>query len=201
MGRINRINFESMPIRLYTSKSKTMLTAKAVKGTPCGEQGRYIRIPVGFFDQQYAALFPHPEKILFYEWAKYKWGVFVSEDSEPCTSVQELFLTPNGTDCTNQKDKSLCFTKIVENMSDQCRFCNGKSVWDILSKHSDFTNTIAFKPSDREMIRPRIKVYHQAPRRIILALDASTSMLIGGKLEMVRQAAKRFIYAISEGKT
>ena len=81
------------------------------------------------------------------------------------------------------------------------RFCNGKSVWDILSKHSDFTNTIAFKPSDREMIRPRIKVYHQAPRRIILALDASTSMLIGGKLEMVRQAAKRFIYAISEGKT
>ena len=30
-------------------------------------------------------------------------------------------------------------------------------------------------------------------------MDASTSMLIGGKLEMVRQAAKRFIYAISEG--
>ena len=42
-------------------------------------------------------------------------------------------------------------------------------------------------------------LFFQAPRRIILALDASTSMLIGGKLEMVRQAAKRFIYAISEG--
>ena len=121
MGRINRINFESMPIRLYTSKSKTMLSPKAVKGTPCGEQGRYIRIPVGFLDEKFAASFPHPEKTLFYEWAKYKWGVFVSEDSEPCTSVQELFLTPNGTDCTNRKDKSSCFTKIVENMSDQCR--------------------------------------------------------------------------------
>lgn len=177
-----------MPIRLYTSKSKTMLSPKAVKGTPCGEQGRYIRIPVGFLDEKFAASFPHPEKTLFYEWAKYKWGVFVSEDSEPCTSVQELFLTPNGTDCTNRKDKSSCFTKIVENMSDQCRlgilvhflkqalepcddpllrFCNGKSVWDILSKHSDFTNTIAFKPSDREMIRPRIKVYHQVGTFIV----------------------------------
>jgi len=33
----------------------------------------------------------------------------------------------------------------------------------------------------------------------ILYSDQSTSMLIGGRLEMVRQAVRRFIYAISEG--
>ena len=200
IGEINRVNFETMPIRIYESKSKVMIAPRTVKGTPCGEEGHYIRVPANFLrNSAFMKGFSEPGKTLFYEWAKYKWGVFISETEEKCSVVEQIYVDDNGNSCEQKKNQTNCRYKILETQSDQCKFCRGKSVWDIVQQHSDFKLTSSFLPSNMSQIRPTIKVYKQAPRRIVLALDASTSMLVGGRLEMVRQAAKRFIYAVSSG--
>ena len=177
-------NFESMPFRVYKSRVTTA-KPRAIKGTQCGEEGRYIRIPSSFLTESRIEL--NQKKVLFFEeWTKYRWGVFVSDyQQDSCSRVVEEEIP----DCKSSKSK--CY-KLVETQSDQCRFCAGKSTWEVLNKHADFASSLQVPYR-----RPVIEVARQPIRRVVLALDASTSMLIGHRLESVREAVKRYIFAVA----
>ena len=183
-GIYNGINFESMPMRIYKSRVN-MAKPRAIKGTQCGEEGRYIRIPSSFLTDSKTSL--EKKKILFFEeWTKYRWGVFVSDyQQDSCSRVVEEEIT----DCKSTESK--CY-RLVETQSDQCRFCAGKSTWEVLNQHPDFASNLQVP-----YVQPSVEVSRQPLRRIVLALDASTSMLIGHRLESVREAVKRFIFAVA----
>lgn len=196
-GRLNGVNLENTPVRVYQGEDNTSPPPRAIKGTPCGEAGRYIRFSSNFLSNK-ALISTASARLFFNEWAKFKWGVFPQEHHEPCTRFSRSLIHPSNGSACPEVQANQCVYKIQEEQSEQCKHCQGQSVQDILQQHSDFkqSNVTLLEKSD---IIPTIQTFKRSPRRIVLCLDASTSMLIGGRLEMVRQAVRRFIYAVSEG--
>ncbi|CAG5105169.1 Oidioi.mRNA.OKI2018_I69.chr1.g1896.t1.cds [Oikopleura dioica] len=202
-------NFENTPMRVYFSDEQDPSSPRAVKGTPCGEAGRYIHMSSSFFTKN-DQLFGDTKKLsvqqkltfessnFFFEWAKFKWGVFDSVQPQVCKKFKEEKVRKDGSKCydTNEED---CFILGIEEKSQQCQHCNDRTVEDVLLEHPDFTGLVS--PSSLEVndAIPDIDLFFRPPRRIVLCLDASTSMLEGNRLSMVRNAVRQFIYTVSSG--
>ena len=133
-----------------------------MEGTPCGESGRYIRFSSNFLSNPLASS-EGSARILFNEWAKFKWGVFPREYAEPCTRFSRKLIYANGTACPD-RHAARCVYKIEEKQSDQCKHCHGKSVQDVLRQHPDFerANLTVYNTND---ILPSIQTFKRAPRR------------------------------------
>ncbi|CAG5081704.1 Oidioi.mRNA.OKI2018_I69.PAR.g9943.t2.cds [Oikopleura dioica] len=68
----------------------------AVKATPCGYQGSYLRMSQAFIEDPQSLNFTaygNPEKILAGEWAKFRWGVF--DETPPPNKGHEFYLASN----------------------------------------------------------------------------------------------------------
>ena len=97
-------NFENTPMRVYHSDDfGENEPPRAVKGTPCGEAGRYMHFSSGFFSQNAAfgettkfetrRSMHHAASKFFFEWAKFKWGVFDSLQQQVCKKFKEEKVT------------------------------------------------------------------------------------------------------------
>ena len=68
--------------------------------------------------------------------------------------------------------------------------CSSRSVWDVISKHEDISNTARkYKP-------PTFKITQSSTQRVCLLLDTSTSMFWNDRLMKVRQAAFTYLNII-----
>ena len=66
----------------------------AIKATPCGFQGSYLRLAKAFIenpDGLNVTLYGDLNKILAVEWAKFRWGVF--DDSPAPNSGRDFYAT------------------------------------------------------------------------------------------------------------
>ena len=62
---------------------------RAIKGTPCGEAGRYIRLSSDYVSDNFSGA---AAVDLYHEWAKFKWGVFPSKDNELRVIIYTILL-------------------------------------------------------------------------------------------------------------
>ena len=202
-------NFENTPMRVYHSGDYGgNEPPRTVKGTPCGEAGRYMHFSSGFFLDNAAfgdtTQFETQRSIhnaaskFFFEWAKFKWGVFDSLQQQVCKKFKEEKVSKDGSPCTEHNEDD-CYILGIEEKSQQCQHCNDRTVEDLLLQHPDFTSLLSPSSLNQNDAVPEIDLFFRPPRRIVLCLDASTSMLEGNRLSMVRNAVRQFIYTVSSG--
>ena len=65
----------------------------AIKATPCGFQGSYLRLAKAFIEDpsQLSENYGDLNKVLAAEWAKFRWGVF--DDSPPPNAGRDFYAT------------------------------------------------------------------------------------------------------------
>ncbi|KAK6176714.1 hypothetical protein SNE40_014959 [Patella caerulea] len=73
----------------------------------------------------------------------------------------------------------------------QNRLCNYRSAWEVMRKHSDFSQDTKQLPEGYDT-QPYFRYVQVRPRRRVLVLDTSGSMT-GSSLKILRQAASNFI--------
>ena len=108
-GTISSINFDQVPIRIehwvatnlriypdkrYPNDLKPIVRKPyAIKATPCGFQGSYLRLAKAFIEDpsQLSENYGDLNKVLAAEWAKFRWGVF--DDSPPPNAGRDFYAT------------------------------------------------------------------------------------------------------------
>ncbi|XP_038047850.1 calcium-activated chloride channel regulator 3A-1-like [Patiria miniata] len=78
----------------------------------------------------------------------------------------------------------------------QNRLCNGKSIWEVMLKHSDFASGNSENDINVETV-PEFTVVKKRPSHIVLVVDTSGSMR-GQKLLQLKQASARLVTEILE---
>ncbi|XP_077978505.1 calcium-activated chloride channel regulator 4A-like [Glandiceps talaboti] len=92
--------------------------------------------------------------------------------------------------CHNEEDgdPTTKHNRLANNM--QNKLCNHRSSWEMMLMHPDFTTTNPIHGIDTT---PHFNIIKAQPRRVVLVMDVSLSMLLNDRLKLLVQAATSYI--------